>query len=386
MTTQQHDNGALQQRSAAWRSDIQPQPQASLPPVTHPRASCGRAIASGYGFAMTATAPKPTHDELVATMTGGLVREVTAFAGSDRLRPDGRPKPELRAELRKIADGRNALAVVFALIAPVAVLVAVTQIDAWWAWVLAFPIMSSLQLRMYILHHEAAHRLLFSNRRANDLIGINTLGWIPWGTGKHTYRRIHQAHHRDEFGPNEPDFLLYSFYPIVRDSFRRKLRRDATGVSAWRQVRPRLKGLMTKGRRRTPLRFFGMQAVILGVFLAFGQPLLWFVLWMLPFFTWYQVVNRLRSLGEHAGMTRSEDRRETTHIVEPTILSRLFMAPLFVGYHLPHHVDSGIPMRNLPKLQQILIEDGYVPDHIMWPSYTALWRACAAGTANPKAA
>ena len=334
---------------------------------------------------MTATAPKPTHDELVASMTGGLVKEVTPFAGSDRLRPDGRPKPELRAELRKIADVRNAFASVFALVAPIAVLVAAASIGTWWAYVVAFPIMSSLQLRMYILHHEAAHRLLFSNRRLNDLIGINILGWIPWGTGKHTYRRIHQAHHRDEFGPNEPDFLLYSFYPIVRDSFLRKMRRDATGVSAWRQVRPRIKGLFTAGRRRTPLRFFGMQAAILAIFLAFGQPLLWLFLWMLPFFTWYQVVNRLRSLGEHGGMTRSEDRRETTHIVEPTLLSRIFMAPLYVGYHLPHHVDSGIPMRNLPKLQQILIEDGYVPDHIVWPSYTALWRACASGTANPKA-
>jgi len=34
----------------------------------------------------------------------------------------------------------------------------------------------------------------------------------------------------------------------------------------------------------------------------------------------------------------------------------------------------------LPKLQQILIQDGYAPDHIVWPSYLALWRAAAGGS------
>lgn len=330
---------------------------------------------------VTAQASPTSHDEIVATMTGGMVRDVEAFAGSERLRPDGRPQPHVRSELRRIDDVRNGGSVLWALVAPLAVLAAVTLLGSpWWALVLAFPVMGSLQLRMYILHHEAAHRLLFSNRRLNDLFGIHLLGWLPWGTGTHAYRRIHQSHHRDEFGPNEPDFLLYSFYPVAKASFMRKMRRDATGVSAWRQIKPRFADLFAADRRSLAYRFFGMQVVILAIFAATSTLLTWFVLWMLPFFTWYQVVNRLRSIGEHGGMTRSDDRRHTTHIVTPNVLSRLFMAPLNVGYHLPHHVDSGIPFRNLPALQQMLIEDGYVPDHIVWPSYTALWKACASGS------
>lgn len=315
-------------------------------------------------------------------MTGGLVRDVTPFAGSDRLRPDGRPKAELRRELRKIANVRNALSSIGALIMPVAVIAAVATIGTWWAAVLAFPVMATLQLRMYILHHEAAHRLLFSNKRLNDFVGITIMGWVPLGTGSHKYRRVHTAHHRDEFGPEEPDFLLYSFYPIVRDSFVRKIRRDATGVSAYRILKPRFKGLLVKGRRKAGLKLLGMQAVVFTLFALGGVPWLFLVLWVLPYLTWYQVINRLRSISEHGGMTRSDDRRVTTHIIQPTLPSRLLMAPLFVGYHLPHHVDSGVPMRNLPRLQQILIEDGYVPDAIMWPSYTALWRAAAAKSAS----
>ena len=88
-------------------------------------------------------------------------------------------------------------------------------------------------------------------------------------------------------------------------------------------------------------------------------------------------------MAEHAGLTRSDDRRVTTHIVAPNLLSRLLIAPLNVAYHLPHHVDSGVPFRNLPRLQRILIEDGYVPDHIVWPSYLALWKAAASGAHQP---
>lgn len=335
-----------------------------------------------YSGRVTATAPPETHDDMVASWTGGLVRPVGPFEGSDRLRPDGRAKPELRAELRKIADARNALTCLVAIAAPAAVIALVAGIDTWWAIALGVPVIATLQLRMFVIHHEASHRLLFSNRRVNDLVGINLLGWLALGTGEHTYRRIHQAHHRDEFGPNEPDFLLYSFYPITRGSWLRKLRRDLLGVSAWRILGPRLRGLFSKGNRRSGIRFLAMQAIVFMVFALAGVPWLYLWLWVLPYLTWYQVINRLRAVAEHGGMTRSADRRETTHIVQPSLLSRLTLTPLNVAYHLPHHVDSGVPFRNLPRFQQILIEDGYVDETIVWPSYRALWRAAASGRAD----
>ena len=45
------------------------------------------------------------------------------------------------------------------------------------------------------------------------------------------------AHHRDEFGPDEPDIALYVGYPIPPDSFRRKLWRDATGQTGWKLLK-----------------------------------------------------------------------------------------------------------------------------------------------------
>lgn len=316
------------------------------------------------------------HDERVAAMTGGMVQFTpAAFTGSDLLRDDARPRPKFRQELRQIDNGRNALLVLRVLLWPIAVVWAVAQIDTWWAVALGALLTGMAQLRMYILHHEAAHRLLFSNRRVNDLIGINVLGWLPLGTGTHHYRRGHANHHRDEFGPNEPDFLLYSFYPIARDSFRRKMRRDATGVSAYRMLKPRVTGLFLAPYRTLSLRFLAGQIIVFGLFLLAGEPLLYLLLWVLPYATYYQVQNRLRAIAEHGGMTRSPDRRHTTHHVEQHWLPAVFMAPYGVGYHLAHHVDSGVPFRNLPRLHRALADAGYLEGVTVWPNYRSLWKA-----------
>ena len=316
------------------------------------------------------------HDALVASMTGGMApSDERPFRGSDLLRGDGRPRPDFRTELRRIPNGRNALTFASIFAAPFVVVALVILADAWWATVLAVPVMANIQNRMYILHHEAAHRLLFSNRRANDLLGVNLIGWLPFGTGSHHYRRGHANHHRDEFGPNEPDFLLYAFYPIARASFLRKFRRDATGVSAWRIIRPRFTGLLKRAYLGLSLRFFAGQAIVLTLFVLAGEPLLYLWIWLLPYLTIYQVTNRLRSIAEHGGMTRSSDRRDTTHHVEQRPLARLLMAPYGVGYHLAHHVDSGVPFRNLPKLHQALEAGGYLQGASRWPNYTSLWKA-----------
>jgi len=320
-----------------------------------------------------------SHDELVTAFTGGLapVDAVPPFEGSGRLRPDGRPRPEFRAELRKIPNRQNALLVVVSLVYPFVAIGAAVALDHPVAWVAAFFVMGAYFQRALTLFHEAAHRLLFSNRKLNDLVGEKLIGWLAFGTGESGYRLAHSQHHRDEFGDKEPDFPLYARYPIPRDSLRRKLVRDAVGISGWKNVKPSLVGLYTKGRRVRALRFLGAQALVFAVFAAFGHPWLFVFLWLLPWLTYWRVANRLRALAEHAGMTRSDDRRLTTHHIRQGFLSKHIFLSQSIGYHLAHHVDSGIPMANLPKLHAALEEDGYVTEAITYPSYRAFWRTLA---------
>ena len=62
------------------------------------------------------------------------------------------------------------------------------------------------------------------------------------------YRRGHFAHHKDEFGPGEPDLNLYNGYPITEASFRRKMWRDARGSSGWKNLKGLLRAFTEQGR------------------------------------------------------------------------------------------------------------------------------------------
>ena len=228
--------------------------------------------------------------------------------------------------------------------------------------------------RFYILNHEAAHRLLFSNRRLNDLIGEKLLGMVAFGDGGSSYRAAHAQHHRDEFGPKEPDFALYARYPISPDSWRRKLVRDVCGTSGWKNLKPILQGLLRRGYRRRAIRTLGAQTLIFAAFWFAGSPWLYIAIWFLPWMTYWRVVNRLRALAEHAGMARSPDRRMTTHQVRQHWLPSLLFVPFNTGYHLAHHVDSGVPWRNLPDLNRALEEDGYLTGVPVHGSYRDFWR------------
>ena len=229
-----------------------------------------------------------THDQLVAELTGGLAPsedDLAPFEGSDRLRPDGRPRPEFRAELRRIPNLANVVHILVVLAYPLLVVWGALTISHPLTWVLAFCAMGVWYQRALTLHHESAHRLLFSNRTANDWVGEKLLGLLAFGDGGPAYRLVHTQHHRDEFGEREPDFMLYARYPIPADSMRRKLLRDAFGVSGYKLLKPAIVGLFVKGRRIRAARFFAGQLFVFGLFSAFGHPWLYVVLWWLPWMT-----------------------------------------------------------------------------------------------------
>lgn len=316
--------------------------------------------------------------EATAPLTGGLRPDavlVPLFEGSERLRPDGRPRADFRAELRRIDDRRNTWTVLHTLATPVAIIWAAIVINHWLAWIAAYLLMGSVFARFGIMNHEAAHRLLFSNRRVNDLVGQWLFGLLSFGSGSDAYRRAHAAHHRDEFGPNEPDFMLYARYPIPKDSWHRKLRRDAFFVSGAKNFKSFFRSFRSTQTVQYGLRTIGGQLLVFLPLLAIGRPELWVFLWLMPYMTVWRVFNRLRAVAEHAGLERSDDRRYTTHQVRQSLFARFWFVPFNTGWHLAHHVDSGVPFRNLPRLHDALVADGYVADGFEYSSYRSLWRA-----------
>ncbi|WP_117000987.1 fatty acid desaturase family protein [Desertimonas flava] len=294
---------------------------------------------------------------------------------TDRINAKGVMARPWRDELRRIPTARNAVTVVAAVAQTYGVVVAAAVVNTWWAWLAAFVLMGRGHALLNILGHEAAHRLLFPNRRVNDVVGRWVLGFAtfqPFGT----YRRSHFAHHRDEMGPDEPDLSLYNGYPISKASWHRKLRRDATGQSGYKNIR----ALVSAARRKAPeaLQILVVQLVLLGVSIAVQRPLA-YVVWLGSWLTLWKVSNRLRAIAEHGGMERSPDRRRTTHVIRQSRLARFCMVPYNTGWHLAHHADMGVPWRNLPRFHDELVAAGWVTPELEYPSYRAFWKACSAG-------
>jgi fatty acid desaturase len=323
--------------------------------------------------------------------TGGMVpppEARPAVLPTDRLNGRGMPTGALRDELRRIPQIRN-VANVLALWAQSFGLVAL----ACWAtvrlplplallaWAATFALMGRAFALYAILAHEAAHRLLFRRKALNDLVGRWALAY-PAFVPLDIYRRSHFAHHRDEFGPNEPDLNFYADYPVPRDSFRRKLTRDAVGISGWKNLRGLFRALRSEVGRPVALRILAAQGGVAVVLLAIGGWGRWWLyplLWLGPWLTVWRVINRLRAIAEHGGMMRADDRRATTHVVRQSWAARFWMVPYNTGWHLAHHVDMGVPFQHLPRLHAELVAAGWITPAIEHRSYVALWRSMVRG-------
>jgi fatty acid desaturase len=299
---------------------------------------------------------------------------------SERLLESGKAVPELRHDLRRIDDARNVGSVLLCWAQPAAIAGLAVWIAHPLGYLAAAVAMGTSHARLAILGHEAAHKLLFTNKRANDAVGRWLLAY-PAFVPFEAYRRAHFAHHKEEFGPNEPDMNLYVGYPITTASFRRKLWRDARGSTGWKNLKPLLQALRSPSSRDVAGRIVLTQVALLVLATLAGRPELYLGLWLVPWLTSWRVMNRLRSIAEHGGMERSPDRRRTTHHVQQSWLARCTIVPFNTGWHLAHHVDMGIPWRNLPRFHAELEAAGYATADLTYPSYLALWRALSSRAA-----
>jgi fatty acid desaturase len=308
---------------------------------------------------------------------GGMVPASLPEAhATDHLSADGRLSQADRARLRKIPSYKNAWSTVWMFGQNIAILAVAVHFNLWFVWIAAFILMGRAHAQFASLMHEAAHRLLFAHKQTNDFVGNWFLGYTQL-TSTQAYRRVHMAHHRREFGPDEPDIPLYANYPVTPASLRRKLVRDATGQTGFKLLRGQLRGLRSPDARvrHTLWKMLGVQAVVFATFFAFGHPWLYLFIWVLPHLTVWRVINRLRSIAEHGGLREDDDRRYTTHSVKQHWFAHFMLVPYNIGFHMAHHVDAGVPFRHLKEYNRLLHEANYLDDTLEYRSYPAIWRA-----------
>ena len=253
-------------------------------------------------------------------------------------------------------------------------------------WPVTIPVMvmviGNRQLGLFILMHDAAHGLLHANRKINDRVAF----WFC-GSELNEYRPYHLQHHRFVQQAEDPDLVLSAPFPITTHSLRRKIIRDLTGQTFFKQRFGQLASRISARQPDQPLlpiiaaevrkqRFF---LVLNGLgFLLFALAGLWWawlLLWLLPMASWLPLVSRLRNIAEHALIeqngTNPLRHARTTHA---SWIERLFIAPYWVNYHGEHHMFTQVPCWSLPRAHQVLASKGVTARMEIQPGYRAVLR------------
>jgi fatty acid desaturase len=254
---------------------------------------------------------------------------------------------------------------------------------SWWTILTAVWLIGARQMGLAVLMHECAHRTFFRTPGFNQSLGA----WLtaaPMNIPMAQYREVHLRHHRHGGSGRDPDLVLVRGYPATGASLLRKFLRDASGITGLKD----LAGQVRRFRLTRDWRFPVVHAAVLTP-LALAGAAWTYPLWWLAYLTAYQIVLRLRLMGEHGtAINRCDpDPRVHTTTVRAGPLQRLLVAPHGVAWHLEHHLLPSAPIYRLGALHRLLAArhffDGFdcLRDH-----YGQIIRSCVSPTGHSRVA
>ena len=240
-------------------------------------------------------------------------------------------------------------------------------------YILAVMLIGARQLGLAILMHDAAHGALHSNMKINNWVG-EWLCAAPTGARLNAYRDYHLKHHKYTEQPEDPDLGLSAPFPITRASLVRKIVRDLTGQTFFKQRRAQLFSGLQKGQfvNPTTAHFLIFNALLLAGLTVAGYWWTYFALWIVPMATWLPLVTRLRNIAEHACVKTQDDPFTHARTTLANALERLFIAPYWVHFHGEHHVFMHVPCYRLQGLHNTLMDKGYWSRMHIAPGYMSV--------------
>ena len=267
-----------------------------------------------------------------------------------------------------------------------------------WLIILAVPIIGARQLGLAVLMHEAAHGGLSQNRRLNHLFG-HWLSGAPIGGSLKAYRPYHLQHHKFAQQPEDPDLILSAPFPITKSSLRRKIIRDLTGQTYYKQRVNQLSNALGLGirnqkgsenrsqnAREAVIPFLITNAALFAMLTLLGHWWAFFVLWLLPMATWNMMITRLRNIAEHAVVPDHDDPMRHARTTHASLLERIFIAPYWVNYHCEHHMFMHLPFYRLAEAHRLLHKKGVTERMEVRHGYWGVLKSAASKPTAPAAA
>jgi fatty acid desaturase len=241
-------------------------------------------------------------------------------------------------------------------------------------FILAFLIVSSRQLALTHLVHDASHYQLMPNRVLNDWFSDFFLA-APVLITTESYRVQHLLHHK-HLGRSNLDTDTRAWYSISGWQF---VKRSLFTLIGWEAVTTFFSYVGVSDRLKTTrptwsllLRRLILTGVSNGLLLAYclvlGNVWIYFFIWILPLFTLTMYLLTLRVLVEHQKESYAINGCDNfdltievplTRTVKAGFFGRFFLGSMNFFYHHEHHLAPSIRYGNLPRLHKMLIDKGY---------------------------
>ncbi|MCO5229683.1 MAG: fatty acid desaturase family protein [Chitinophagales bacterium] len=206
----------------------------------------------------------------------------------------------------------------------------------------------------YSLIHDGIHYLLCKNKILNDWVVRLFLAW-PIFISLQKMRNNHFSHHKNFLTDKDPEFQLSRYaefqFPLKKRTFIGILLGDLSGYNF---LKYKLYGCLKNPNER--LWIVGLLLAIFMFYYFSDNTILQVIifLWIVPYITVFQTLNRLRAYTEHFNLPEGVQTRSL--IISPFL--SFFFTPYSLGYHEVHHMYPYIPQYNLRTLHDYVLERG----------------------------
>jgi fatty acid desaturase len=242
------------------------------------------------------------------------------------------------------------------------------------AYLIAVVVIGSRQRALMNLVHQASHRKLFANRRANDWAG-RLLAAFPLLGSLEAYVCAHCRHHGYLWDPEkDPKVRMYGRLGLIEPAV--QLRAFAR-LHVLRPIMlmhvPSNVVRFASGDgepRRERLARVAFWACALAGIIGTGHAAELLRYWVVPYVTVFQVIRYWAEMAEHAGLA-SDDPWMATRSWTSHPLVEWLVAPHSDGFHLAHHLFPAIPHYRLAAAHRLLMQ---VPEYAMGHHCEGLFR------------
>jgi len=228
--------------------------------------------------------------------------------------------------------------------------------------------------------------------------------FIQWGG----YRKVHLTHHKTLNTEDDPDFVFLrsrTEYRFNKSKFKliKFLLENLFGLAIFRllnsiirnntksesdEVNKNAKNIANKNSTvniSKEKNKFNAKYLQLGFYIIWASLLTYFNLWLVfllfwivPLFTYFHLVFRIRVIAEHLFIQKIENELiPETRTTVINIFEKFLICPNNINYHLEHHIYPSVPFYNLPKLHRLLMEKpAYAQSAHISYSYFQVFKDC----------